>query len=213
MLLLAACMPMRDSRPPTAGEFERSRTVVILDHLGGGGICSGVVVQDHVGRAVVITAAHCVAKHVDPTDEESPRVAELGQAVWFVLGNEWLPRRGLLYSYDLQRDRCIVEAADLPTPLHTRRLADTAWQVPGETFHAVSALYERVSRGAVLGESYADAGSFFWDSTIDIKPGWSGSPVVDSRGAVVGLVIKCRTLEVHPGTVCDKNSAIFTDPL
>jgi hypothetical protein len=57
------------------------------------------------------------------------------------------------------------------------------------------------------GEAYSQDG-YFWQTSADIDRGWSGSPVLNMQGQVVGIAVKC----VNNGKdQCVDHTGIFSD--
>jgi len=50
-----------------------------------------------------------------------------------------------------------------------------------------------------------------YTTTLDVQPGWSGSPVIDSRGRVVGVAVTCLGWEAGagPGKSCQPHTGRF----
>ena len=125
-----------------------------------------------LGRVQLATAAHCV-KGTD-------------QARYFRTWGLGLARVSWV---SVARDVAYLDVEDASlVPLEMGIM-----QV-GQSVRSYSTLYDAVSDGRV---QYEYEGGWF-ETTQTIVFGWSGSPVVDSFGRVVGVVAKCNTT----GGVC-----------
>jgi hypothetical protein len=62
----------------------------------------------------------------------------------------------------------------------------------GSHIEAVSSLYETSTRGVVL----AELGSGVVETSLSVRRGWSGSPVLDEDGAAWGVVVGCQARPV-----------------
>lgn len=129
----------------------------------------------------LLTAAHCVAG-IEPGGEVrylSPDGVGHGIAT--------------LLSVNEAADLATCEAHGL-TPLEV-----TSPPRDGETTLAVSSYYGQTSYGKVLGHMSTG----FYATDFSIIKGWSGSPVLDTRGRVWGVVSRCTLddtgLECAPG--------------
>lgn len=210
LALIAGCAP----KPPherdpfgltkTPVEREANATVVILDPNNYGGHCSGVSVNDR-GVTRILTAAHCVT-HLDNPYDISPwpiKVANLGDTIFFVPRDGTVKRQvacvGSIAMFDPDRDLAWVDAddpSDLPSPLPVKPFCERC-QLTDETVHAVSGLYAYTTHyGYVIGQTF-ESNARFWASTLDIQYGWSGSPVLNDSGYVVGVISKC-TPDIGP---------------
>jgi hypothetical protein len=225
-LLLVACSAPQiepehlvTRREPTASKQELESTVVILSKDDGHPCCSGVSVLDPIGLIVVLTAAHCVEHKADPNDQdpEARRVAELRDSIWFFAHGAGQAQVATLIEYDALHDRAVLAPDENPpSPLAARKLCASC-ALTGMPVHSYSALYQETHAGRVLGQIWAGLGSEYWESDLSIEPGWSGSPVFDSSGAVVGLVSKCSGQSVpagdHMARTCRPRWSLFTDSL
>ena len=134
------------------------------------GACSAFAVE-RSGQTVLATAKHCTGN------------AGLGAWVRYVEPNGVGYGMARLVWYDLAYDQALLSVDDDQlVPLEQVR-------PPGAGAHvtAVSAYYEGVSAGTVLGP----IGAGYYQTTQTIIFGWSGSPVLDDTGRVWGIVSKC----------------------
>jgi S1-C subfamily serine protease len=76
----------------------------------------------------------------------------------------------------------------------------------GEPVTAIGAAFDwSQSRGEVL-----PGFGFYLDSTLSIRHGWSGSPVIGDDGKVVGIVARCVGRYVSNTHHCHPNNAQFS---
>ena len=157
-------------------------------------ICSAVAVRDVSGRPVLATAAHCVTAG-EP--RSSWRFATWLQRTFTVSDSH----TAQLLSVDSRGDIATLSAEWLPAPL------PRGWPPrEGEPLHVVAAVYDwRISEGLALNSR---------EASFSVLPGFSGSPVIDARGAVVGLVAGCNGTKLEAGattvTTCRPGWAAFT---
>jgi hypothetical protein len=130
----------------------------------------------------LMTAAHCVPG-VEPGGEVrylSPDGVGHGIAI--------------LLSVNKDADLATCEAYGL-TPLPV-----TSAPRDGENALSVSSFYGQTSYGHVS----AKLGQGFYETSLSIIKGWSGSPVLDTHGRAWGVVSRCYTVpetgECQPGT-------------
>lgn len=169
-LLLASCTPPL-----------RSAAVRLEEPL----VCGAFA----VGPRTLLTAGHCVRWQAGTAVRWEPRdivrTLETARAV----------------SADRERDLAWLETdATLSPVFRTRR------GLEGEHVTAVSPVYDwSQSSGYLTRETYLggepDGGSCdgsscrgvtYWETTLTIKPGWSGSPVLGDDGAAIGVVSSCQ---------------------
>lgn len=152
--------------------------------------CNAFATRD--GPSVVLnTAAHCL------------QGAQVGEAVPYVT-------------------RADALAWVHPEPLHARVLSidadwDRATLAPDVTAPALVTL----AKGARTVKVRACAASYGWsyldgsasslaqgytDSTLDVRPGWSGAPVLNMRAEVVGIVVMCSA---DISGACRRNAGVF----
>ena len=105
---------------------------------------------------------------------------------------------------------------DPPAPLALRSLCDRC-SLDGARVHAVSALYEQTHSGEITGRTFAGVGAWYWETSMTIIPGWSGSPVLNESGQVVGIMSKCNGTTLNAGDKvkrsCVPGWSLFTSAL
>lgn len=224
LLVLLTCSPAPEPIRPEPVPFRETQgrearaTVLILSADTGQACCSGVSVLDARGHVVLLTASHCVTHKTDPDDvsPDAERTAEIGDVLGWRSGMR--VARAVLREYDPVRDRATLEPDELaaPLPLAARKLCERC-TLDGERVHAVSALYDQTSAGSIIGKVYAGEGAHWWESSMSVVPGWSGSPVLDDSGRVVGIVTKCNGLTLPAGArlrkTCVPGWSLFVDAL
>ncbi len=167
--------------------------------------CSGFAVKLDQGVRV-LTAAHCAAAYA------------LGERVPLVTRHRWEhTSRGVrwawLESVDGMGDVAVLRPdAAAMAELEALPLARRAPLV-GEPVRLSSGRYWAESRGVVEGRYYADVSGGVagerWSCTATIEPGWSGSAVLDARGAVLGLVTSCQAVQSATEVICRPGFAAF----
>ena len=193
-VLVLACAP---ARGPADAEADAIVVLLSADNDRHPD-CNAVAIGPHE----LATAAHCVTHRIDQEDEtpDAPRTAEIGDPVWYVTRAMWGgtgsgAERARVSYYDRVRDVALLETEGVPGP--PRRVAELGV----EAVYARSALYEwERHNGQVAGRTFMGRSSYYWETTIDIIPGWSGSPVFNASGAVVGLVSACAGATINAGT-------------
>lgn len=144
--------------------------------------CNGFAIPG----GLLMTAAHCVAG-IEPGGEVrylSPDGVGHGIAT--------------LLSLNEAADLATCEAQGL-TPLEV-----TSPPRDGETTLAVSSFYEQTSYGKVLNR----LSTGYYETSVSIIKGWSGSPLLDMHGRVWGLVSQCH---LRPdSSECDTSGSIVT---
>lgn len=148
-----------------------------------------------VGPRGLVTAAHCLPG------------ARLGDAIEYVSHDAWTRTAGGYALADVayvdqSRDYAVLRtrAADAElVPLAIARAPAVAGAIvcarPAPPFAlACGAIVERV--GAYL------------RTTIDVRPGWSGAPVTDASGLVVGLVTACESAELADARVRGRGACL-----
>jgi hypothetical protein len=219
-LLVIACTPKPpiERAPRLATPHEAAATVVLLSaNRDRHPCCSAVAVLDAQGLVMLDTAAHCVVHKINQDDPapDADQWANIGDSIWYRTQDGYYPQRATIAKYDAVRDRATLEPVDgdAPPPLALRRAKS------GSRVHAVSGLYGyEVHDGRVQGKTFAGApGVWFWESDVSIVPGWSGSPVLNEAGEVVGIISKCNGVSVNAGDrilhSCLPGWSIFTDAL
>jgi hypothetical protein len=76
----------------------------------------------------------------------------------------------------------------LDDPVRLRALELSHAPPVGAPVQAVSSLHERGTQGVVL----AELGSGVVETSLAVRRGWSGSPVLDEDGAAWGVVVGCQ---------------------
>jgi hypothetical protein len=125
------------------------------------------------GHVLLLTADHCV-RRVDGIQRYlSPDGVGHGRAIaWSSWGQV---------------------AALLPLdPVQLRPLELAHAPPVGSHVEAVSSLYETSARGVVV----AELGSGVVETSLAVRRGWSGSPVLDEDGAAWGVVVGCQARPV-----------------
>lgn len=216
-------LPATDAAGPLmsiASEHEANATVELLSaNWDRHPDCSAAAIIDASGESVLVTAAHCVTHRInqDDRDPDATVVAHIGDQIWFVTRGQFVsPRRSVLTAFDPVLDRAtLVPLETSPEPLQRRSLCDRCL-LDRFPVHSLSAFagWAR-SDGEIVGETYAGPGSHYYLSTMTIQPGWSGSPVFDDNGFVVGIVIQCQGEALEAGERisknCRPNFSVFTD--
>lgn len=129
--------------------------------------CGAVAIGPHR----LVTAAHCV-DHL-----------KLGETAYYVTKELWeTPGMGTaqakLAMIDPRTDIAYLQTEALLAPMDLRSARD------GERVSVLSPRYDEALFG-VLGQG----AGYFRDTTLDVQPGWSGSPIVGEDGKVVGIAV------------------------
>jgi len=137
-----------------------------------------------VGPRLLLTAGHCVEWKTGVNAQTVPL------DMWLTTARAFVPGRSVRVSR--ADDLAWLELDDgdtMPAITHMRE------GVQGEEVFAVAPVYGwtqhdgRLTRRAFQG----DRGSVYWETTLTVAPGWSGSPVIArSDGALVGVVSSCH---------------------
>ena len=203
----------------TAAEHELDAAVVILDPVTREPHCSGASIRVD-DKLVIVTAAHCVTRRANPFDvsPNPEKVAHVGDYAFFIPRDQWTPFadqdcEAKIAEFDPVHDRATlmpVDQADVPQPLPVARLCERC-TIDDYPIHYVSALYgwEKHS-GTVTGRA-KDGQAEFWESSTSIIFGWSGSPVINSDGQMVGIVSRCHGKDYPGGRQCEPGYSLFTD--
>ena len=158
--------------------------------------CSGFAVITPEGVRV-LTAAHCMLDHM-PGD----RVALVTRERWehTSQGVRWARVLGVDVAADVA---VLLPEADALPELDVLALADRD-PVAGELVRVESGRWWATSRGTVEGVYYEDTGvgAERWAATATVAPGWSGSPVLDVQGRVLGVVTACHAGGLAPSKCC-----------
>lgn len=161
-------------------------TVVIVGFRGNTErpICGAFAVQGPRGIEL-LTAAHCL------------RDAGLGDSIAYATREQWehtaaAVSRARVTSIDTADDRATL----MPEP--GLDSIDSSPLVPDAVVSVAPGWH--LTHGHVT----EHVGRYF-TSTLDVRPGWSGSPVLDARGRAVGIVVACEAV----GGVCVPKAGIF----
>lgn len=212
-LALASCAPVATRRP----DAEADSIVVLLGTDSGEPACNAVATGPHT----LATAAHCVTHRLDHEDVSpfATRTANLGDAVWYVTRHEWYrsassAARARVTRYDAARDVAILDTDQPVEPRRTAHLCSRC-STPVTVYARAGVFGWAIHAGHTTGRTFAGPGQYYWDATISIEPGWSGSPVFDAAGSVVGVVSACLGSTIAAGDhfvkSCEPNFAVFVD--
>jgi hypothetical protein len=204
LLMCSVCTPRIEPNLPnySVEQFmnERDATVVLLEPDVLQPNCSAFAIYDYDGSVVLATAAHCLLSKVDKLDPSPTaiREASVGDRILYVTRNDWYytgsdAMRATIKRVDHVRDWAVLSVSqfEVPQPLFK---ASTCDECLGDRHpvHSVSALNNWERRdGFISRQSFSGIGSYFFESTISIEFGWSGSPVINERGEVIGLMVQC----------------------
>lgn len=135
-------------------------------------ICGAFAIV-HFEQTMLATAAHCV-----------PENATTAAVLRFYAPSGWGHGLAGLVERDDAADVAFlgVTEPDLLEPLRSGPMP-----LIGETVHS----YSPVLRASSSGKVSAWLGSYWFETTQTAAAGWSGSPVLDVHGAVVGLISRC----------------------
>lgn len=125
-----------------------------------------------IGRDEMLTAAHCVAgRDGAPVVTEPQWNATAKGSVWASV--VWI---------DTQRDvAALTSSLVFVAPLRLRSPTE------GEDVHAIGAAFGWSTERGTLRPGFGR----FLDTSLTVWPGWSGSPVLGSDGAAVGVLLNC----------------------
>lgn len=197
-LALASCIP----GPLRVPDPEADAIVVLLSaepdrHPD----CNAFAIAPHE----LATAAHCV-EHRTSEEIDSPRTARAGDMIYYVTRREWYTTAlsaepSIVTHYDRPHDFATLETSGASAPFVPLRVGSLCPHCANESaVRARSALFEwRSHSGHLEGRAIGGLGERWWESTIDVEPGWSGSPVFASSGVVIGVVSACRGSVVAHG--------------
>jgi S1-C subfamily serine protease len=148
--------------------------------------CSAFAISPHE----LLTASHCVG---DDT------VQIVSRETWIETSDGYTEAQ--VVSRDEDRDVVVLQVpTTFPTFFRMREPQE------GETVFAIGGMFDwRRSTGTVQ-----PGAGFFRDSTITIKHGWSGSPVIGADGFVVGLIHSCHGNFVGAQHFCLPNNATMS---
>jgi len=152
------------------------------------------------------TAAHCV------------REARVGDDVRYVSRELWArtakgSASARVVLYDSAHDRAALTPVEYEDAQALITFALTR-AAPDEGRPDVSAVCAWSGWESERGEMLARV-DHLWPTTIDVVPGWSGSPALDTQGRAIGIMIACAGVTLASGTGdykgCAPRSGIFVD--
>lgn len=144
-----------------------------------------------VGKHEILTATHCV--------RGTASLAVVPREMWDTTSDAFAPVE--IASIDDFGDIALLHTDfTFERPLKTRSPKE------GEKVEAIGAVYKWARS---YGETVNVAGNFS-DSTLTIKHGWSGSPVIGQDGAALGVLVTCRGKEVNGKHECAPQNARFS---
>jgi hypothetical protein len=173
MIRLALVALLALSGCATAG----AQSAAVVLYREDGARCGGVMLTPHVA----LTASHCVQHRVG----ERVHLMPLMPLVW---GKYWAES---VATYQLN-DLALValrDGRDIPHAPHAARQG-----VKGERVFAIAPAYGWArSEGVLLQRTFEGSRmATYWETTITVAPGWSGSPVfAESDSALIGVVSTC----------------------
>lgn len=209
LLALVGCACASD---PLAPSHPRANSVVSLLELVGPPPCMGFPEEqcryantwephcaafaiERAGKTMLATASHCVPPG---TTSASP--------LRFYAPSGWGHGLAHLVERDEVADVAFLAPAEpeMVTPLRVGQsplVGDSVW--------SYSPIYRERSAGHVTGWLGAD----WFQTTQTVAAGWSGSPVLDEQGAVVGVVSRCPS--AYEGAVrrCSPGHVVITAAL
>lgn len=174
--------------------------------------CNAFAVRDGPGLAGVklLTAAHCVFG------------ARPGQDVTFNLRSELTgyvryahppPHMARVLRIDRGYDRAQLALIELDDAQALGRAAlGCGPSLPPEgSVHAIAGVFEwsYLDGHALARITGPDSGSEY-STDLDVRPGWSGSPALDSQGRAIGIVISCTPELMTHGKTCQSHSGHFS---
>lgn len=205
-------------------EREALASVILLSsdgaHLPS---CGGVSISGKNGLTVLATAAHCVRHKIDPFDPapNAEKESHIGDTILYVTRNQWRytaddANVARIFTIDEPRDRATLlpKQGEAPFPLPTMQLCDDC-SMSAFKVHSVAPVYGWARHdGMATGRTYAGESDWYYESTTDIDYGWSGSPVLDDQGFVIGMMVMCAAIQVrnddHMVSKCKPRWSVFT---
>lgn len=169
--------------------------------------CNAVAVREGPGAAGVklLTAAHCLFSAGSGADVGYNTRDDITAFVH--VGG---PRLARVLRVDKAHDRAELSPVELGDAIELGRSAlAVGASEPDGPVRTISGYYGWSSlSGAVVARVWGEGGSYYI-TDLDVKHGWSGSPVLDARGRVVGVVISCDAHPVAVGDNCVPRSGNF----
>lgn len=214
VVVLNGCAPEpRATNPRAAAHLEeqaKDASVILLCSQDNGDrvpCCSAFVARagPTFADARIYTADHCL------------RNAGLGSDLAYVSRDSWERTAtghadARIVERDTRRDRAALTPIEIDD---AEALAVSALDIgvidKPEPVRSVGAYDNwRVSVGLATEQVWDESGSS-WISSLDVQPGWSGAPVIDDAGRVVGIATRCRgTIPDYPGSkTCESRTGIF----
>jgi trypsin-like peptidase len=224
--MIGACHPSREPACVQVAREEREMdaTVVLLDSDTDEPHCSAVTVVGGDGSVVLVTAAHCVQRKVDAFDPSpsADKTANIGDTILYITREDWYGtgqkyKESTIKSIDMPRDRAVlgVFQNEAPVPVPSIRQCERC-EFDGYPVYAVSGLFgwDRHD-GVVNRKMFSGPNANFFESTMTVELGWSGSPVFNERGEAMGVVTRCNTYTIeldngHEYKKCKRGWSLFT---
>jgi hypothetical protein len=138
------------------------------------------------GRITLVTAAHCLARAKLGVGDEASYEAPSG----------WEHARARVVLVDVGRDYAELDPGTTVSEGELVPLAQGAAPREGAFLSTPSSLYGESVSGRAYSVAPGKVAFYGWAAR-----GWSGSPVLDTNGRVVGVVIRC-VLSAGPGSPC-----------
>jgi len=157
---------------------ETKATVVLFNSVKQAN-CSGVSVLNSSGNTILLTASHCIKKSI-------------GDTILYSFKDEKTLYKSRIESFDILHDRAtlIPNRNEAPSPLNYKSLCERC-TLDRLNVHVISGLNNWEKHyGYITGKTISN-GARFWEDNITIIPGWSGSPVINDQGEVVGIITSC----------------------
>jgi hypothetical protein len=156
--------------------------------------CAAFAIAKH-GQTMLVTASHCV-----------PDSTMSSTKLRFHAPSGWGHGIAYLAHREADADVAFLTLSDpeMVTPLRVGRspLVD-------ERVWSYSPIYRARAEGIVTNWSRAD----WFETTQSITPGWSGAPVLDERGEVVGVVSQCPAISGIATKLCKPGRVVVTAAL